>query len=815
MLDELKNFYFNHPRLGEFEIRRMNAANDTELFYSWVQQDYASFWGLVGKTKIEVEEFYQSLIDSKINVPFLGYHDGKPAFIMECYLPAFDPVGEQYDVEVGDLGMHILISPPKDDGKRHFTLGVFHSIMKFMFSGPSVRRIVVEPDIRNHKIHRLNRKVGFEHTKTINLSDKKAYLGFCTKERFEHAYANYLVEEDNPKALVLEHQDYNQDLWNLVNLKLVKKCISEFSHELMIEPQLVHAEGRWGQYKIDVPNSEVGAHYLFHAQILELDHWNISLNSLKKVVASQETPVDALHFIVEFRELLGIEKPMLPTYLEEISSTLGSSYFKHTKDRLSIEQLVRADFQQIEGAMIEGHPCFVANNGRVGYSNIEYLNYSPEAEHPIKVIWLAAHKSKTVFSSSKCTDYERLLRDEFDLSILSEFNAKLRSKDLDPEDYFLIPVHPWQWTNKINIFFASDLASRCLVYLGESQELYRAQQSIRTLFNTSNPQKHYLKMALSILNMGFVRGLSAEYMEVNPAINDWVYDLLVKDPFLVAKGFRPLRELAAIGFKSEYYSGLIDKSSIHNKLLAALWRESPVRYANEGQQLMTMAALIHENPHGEALLPAMISNSGLATEEWMRQYLEAFLHPIIHCFYRYNLIFMPHGENIILVCEDSVPTKVFLKDIGEEVGLLEFDAELPENVARILSPMNDDVAILWILADIFDGFFRFMAEILANHIGYSGEQFWQCVASSIQEYQAQFPELQEKYDRYDLFTETFHRQCLNRLQLKNNKQMVDLGNVAGSLQYSGVLENPIARFKVDHGKVKSYVVDLSPSALQT
>ncbi|WP_197085042.1 hypothetical protein [Saccharothrix sp. ST-888] len=36
--------------------------------------------------------------------------------------------------------------------------------------------------------------------------------------------------------------------------------------------------------------------------------------------------------------------------------------------------------------------------------------------------------------------------------------------------------------------------------------------------------------------------------------------------------------------------------------------------------------------------------------------------------------------------------------------------------------------------------------------------------------------------------------CLNRLQLRNNRQMVDLADPSGALQLVGTLRNPIARF---------------------
>ncbi|GEP33202.1 hypothetical protein NSZ01_09700 [Nocardioides szechwanensis] len=44
---------------------------------------------------------------------------------------------------------------------------------------------------------------------------------------------------------------------------------------------------------------------------------------------------------------------------------------------------------------------------------------------------------------------------------------------------------------------------------------------------------------------------------------------------------------------------------------------------------------------------------------------------------------------------------------------------------------------------------------------------------------------------YDLFREEFDHSCLNRLQLRNTLQMVDLTDQAESLLYAGTLVNPI------------------------
>ena len=792
-------FCLHHPRLGELSLRPMDVDSDVKIFYPWVQKDYASFWGLIGKPIEEVASFYKSLVNSDHTKPYIGFHKNKPAFILECYSPESDAVGKHYEVLEGDLGMHILIAPPEKAPQKDFTLAVFHCIMSFIFEHENAKRIVVEPDVRNHKIHKLNRKVGFQHLKQISIGPKQAYLGFCERTAFQQAYQAYSKQLSSDSFKPGELAFASREIWSLVNRKLIRKFLTEFSHELIIQPKLESTEDGIGTYRIDIPmkseSTQQHGFYRFKAKILELDHWDIALDSIHRFENRKSTDLDAVRWIVEFQETLGLSKSILPVYLEEISSTLLSSYYKHCHKHLDSDDLIKADFQTLEHHMMEGHPSFAANNGRIGFSQSDYLKYAPETACPINVVWLAGHNEFTSFAHSRATDYAQLLNDEFDLTLLAEFRFKMKSIRLDLNDYTLIPVHPWQWEEKIRTVFASDIAQNRLVYLGESQDLYAAQQSIRTLFNTSQQRRHYMKFALSILNMGFVRGLSAEYMAVTPAINDWVYDIVTNDSYLQDREFCPLREIASVGFKSPYLFGNIDKTGIHNKMLAALWRESPVAKSSPHAQLMTMAALLYEGPEGDTLLPKLIETSNASPKRWLESYMTAFLQPILHCFYQHSLVFMPHGENIILSCEDGLVERVFLKEIGEEVCLFDPTVMVPDSVARIKGTFDDDVIILWILADLFAGFFRYMAQILDKNEIIARDEFWQTVAESVHDYQSEHPHLEHKFKRFDLFTKSFRRQCLNRLQLKNNQQMVQLDDIAGSLEFQGTLKNPIAKFR--------------------
>ncbi|KDN72944.1 IucA/IucC family protein [Streptomyces olindensis] len=576
--------------------------------------------------------------------------------------------------------------------------------------------------------------------------------------------------------------------WARANRLLIRKALAEFAHERLITPEAT-GEGTY------VVRSDDGlTRYTFAATVRALDHWQVDAESITRHRDGTEAPLAALDFFIELQKSLGLSDSILPVYLEEISSTLSGTCYKLTKPKTTAAELARADFQTIETSMTEGHPCFVANNGRLGFGIHEYLSYAPETASPVRLVWLAAHRSRAAFTAGVGIEYESFLREELGAETVERFHAVLRDQDLDPADYLFIPVHPWQWWNKLSVTFAAEVARKHLVCLGEGDDEYLAQQSIRTFFNRTSPEKHYVKTALSVINMGFMRGLSAAYMEATPAINDWLAQLIEGDPVLKSTGLSIIRERAAVGYRHLEYERATDRYSPYRKMLAALWRESPVPSLQEGEQPATMASLVHVDEQGASVAGALIERSGLAPKEWLRRYLQAYFTPLLHSFYAYDLVFMPHGENVILVLKDGVVQRAIYKDIAEEIAVMDPDAVLPPTVERLRVEVPEDKKLLSIFTDVFDCFFRFLAANLATEGILEEDDFWRTVAEVTRAYQESMPELADKFKQYDMFAPEFALSCLNRLQLRNNEQMVDLSDPSGALQLVGNLKNPIAGF---------------------
>ncbi|GED86878.1 GNAT family N-acetyltransferase [Streptomyces sp. 6-11-2] len=169
-----------------FTIRPLDPLKDAELLHGWVTHPKAAFWMMQDAKLTDVERAYMEIAADRHHNAFLGLHDGEPAFLMERYDPAHRELVGLYEPEPGDVGMHFLVAPT-DTPVHGFTRAVLTAVLRHLFEDPATRRVVVEPDVRNKAVQRLNTAVGFVPEREIGKPEKTALLSFCTREQFTAA----------------------------------------------------------------------------------------------------------------------------------------------------------------------------------------------------------------------------------------------------------------------------------------------------------------------------------------------------------------------------------------------------------------------------------------------------------------------------------------------------------------------------------------------------------------------------------------------------------------------------------------------------
>ena len=176
----------------------------------------------------------------------------------------------------------------------------------------------------------------------------------------------------------------------------------------------------------------------------------------------------------------------------------------------------------------------------------------------------------------------------------------------------LVPVHPWQWDHRIQPLYAGDIARGRIRFLGERGGRWLPQQSIRTLADADHPERHHLKLALSILNTSVYRGLPRDRTLAAPALSAWLQERVRERPVPARDGRDPARrgrerERRAPGVRGRRRRAL----PAHRAARRDLARVGRRATCGRGERAITLAALLHRDPAGVAFVEPLIARSGL------------------------------------------------------------------------------------------------------------------------------------------------------------------------------------------------------------
>lgn len=555
----------------------------------------------------------------------------------------------------------------------------------------------------------------------------------------------------------------NQQQWRAAGQRLIEMAIAEFLYEEIIEVKALSA----GRYRLDLGNRQ----YEFQGNQYLLGHWNIQEASVRDVTHSQENdqPAWNLHeFIVAMSDSSNI-KPFTKAYLiKEMNNTWLAEAHLFNETRLPSIAVLTEPHYKVEG-MLRGHPWLIMSKGRMGFGYDDYLSAAPELSPEVKVLWLAVHRDLAEYRSTEDWSACGLYQHEFDANELQQFINILQEKNLDPQNYFLIPVHAWQWHQWLVPTYANEIVDQKIIELNISQDSYVPMQSIRTLCNTSNLQRHYIKLPVSIFNTAVYRGLPSKRNLAAPAVTAWLKRIHQQDQDLQNTGVIFLGEVATLTIHQPCFDRIDGAPYQFKELFGCLWRESVDRYVDPSHQVLSQAALLHRDISGQSILSVLIQASGLSPLAWLAQFAQVSMSPLLLCLYRYGLAFSPHGENTMLVHENGVPKAMVLKDFIDDINLVDEDfpelTQLPSEADLLLRHEATDLSH-FIFTGLFMVHYRYICNVfLQDYPEYSELDFWQTISNTIVEFNQRHPELAERADKFAMLRPSYTKICLNRVRL--------------------------------------------------
>lgn len=578
-------------------------------------------------------------------------------------------------------------------------------------------------------------------------------------------------------------------LWRHAGRALLAKTIAELAYEGLLDPE-PHEDG-WHALALD-GSGVPGVEYRFRADRGAYGSWFVDAGSVRR---AGHPAADPLTFIADAAPALGLSGETAGHLVREMAATLAADAQILATATLTAAELADLDYTQLEGHQT-GHPWIVFNKGRLGFSTSDALRYAPEARQPVRLPWIAVRDDLARYQAVPGLGARRLYTEELSPAARVRFGAELIRHSCNPARYWWLPIHPWQWDETIQPLYGAEIASARLVYLGEGDDSYLPQQSIRTFSNFSVPHRRHVKLPLSILNTMVWRGLPSERTLAAPAVTAWLQGIAANDAFLseTCKVIL-LGEVASVTVDHPVLDRIDAAPYQYRELLGAIWREPLAAALHDGERARTLASLLSFGSDGKPLVAELVARSGVAARGWLERLFDALLPPLLHFLYAYGTVFSPHGENAVVVFDErDLPARLAVKDFVDDVNLCAAElpelADLPEQVAAVMLREQPDYLCQFLHSGLFIGHFRYLARICEQHLDVPGADFWSLVRAAIRAYQQRFPERAERYELFDLSAPQIDRLCLNR-----NRLLLDGYRdrpTRPHVEAYGVVSNPLA-----------------------
>lgn len=560
---------------------------------------------------------------------------------------------------------------------------------------------------------------------------------------------------------------FTKQSWEKANQQLLAKMLQEFMYEQIIEPKEIQKLSDMTMYQWE---DQKGVMYTYQAKEKLFDSFYVLSDTIRVTSEGQEVGLSkALQLLIGLSEEKGMTNSTAGHLAKEYFHTLVADL--HLQNRKSSDELAEMDYAELEGEMT-GHPWITYNKGRIGFGYDDYIRFAPEQKNHIQLSWIAVAKQVSSFQSLATLSFEKVMKQELSENTLKSFANQLNVRQLTLSDYYYIPVHEWQWMNVIVPLYAEYISSDLIVPLGESEDSYLPQQSIRTFVNTTHREKYHVKLPMSILNTLVYRGLPSERTVIAPQVTEHIQGIREQDAFLKDTcKIGLLGEVATLNVSHPTFTKIQSAPYQYLEMLGVVWRESVYEELGEGEQAITLAALLHVDHLGKALVSTYIQKAGLTPKEWIEALMNAVLPPLLHYLYQYGTVFSPHGQNTVLVLKNFKPVRIIMKDFVDDVNISDqpFDElrSLSEGLKTVLRSEEPEGLTQFIFTGLFICHFRYLATILEEHEGVTEQKFWGSVRNEILRYQSQFPQLRTRFELFDLLRPTVTKLTLNRNRMFN------------------------------------------------
>ncbi|WP_416147646.1 IucA/IucC family protein [Salipaludibacillus sp. HK11] len=595
-----------------------------------------------------------------------------------------------------------------------------------------------------------------------------------------------------------------------VRRRIFRQLIESMIFEGLIEPNETFLANEQVEYRIK--GQDTAGNHIFYTCLgrRKISFGRIRLSRdfhVQRVEKGREEEAESLViFLHEIVPFLSERAKKLPEFIEEIEQTLlkdtMAQYYRQqenrNKDGQGTRNMTDRTYEELEGDVLDGHPYHPCYKSRIGFDLLDNERYGPDFNPKFKLIWVAVEKECTISSLSKAINYPDFIKTELGIETFTRFVNKLEDRGKNSEDYLFIPISPWQWREHTVSTFFQQLQSGQMVLVGEGEDEYQPQQSVRTLSNQTSRRKSHVKIALNITNTSAKRIIGTHHVENASPVSDWLESIRLKDKYLHEDlELIFLKEILGVSFDYEILPTELQKRAYGT--LGAIWRESLHSYLKKDERAIPYTAICHIDASGRPFIDPWIHEYGLYN--WVRQVLEVSILPLIHLLYGHGIAMESHAQNMVLVHRNGIPVRLALRDLPG--GIRYYTGGFVKQSLPTFSSINKNHGNhslsmgtkkgVEVRDYLLDGFFHInlaeFAMFLEEQYGLEETIYWEIAGELIRAYQQRFPDFKDRFEMFDLFEETIEvgQLTIRRLCGEGTKRDHDV-------------KNPLSKCYVDHPK---------------
>ena len=289
--------------------------------------------------------------------------------------------------------------------------------------------------------------------------------------------------------------------------------------------------------------------------------------------------------------------------------------------------------------VITGHNIHPCSKTKLGMPIQEVMRYAPEYNQPFKLNWIMVKKS--LLFNNLCDDHMEKLK------AFSEFDGEIS------DDYYLVPVHPYQYQYELASIYESEIKEKSIIMLDHQGGVVKSTSSFRTVC----PLDHtfpMIKLPINSQMTSTVRSISNNSVMNSKNISTFIDEIYEHDPLLKTIS-SPMAEFGGMTY--------CHSNELKQRNLSFILRENHAK-ALQGKSMYTATCLFERDHTGTKIYQQLINKSQLNPYEWFENYIQLLIKTTITLMTKYGVGLEAHMQNISVCFQQGSPVHLFIKDYG-------------------------------------------------------------------------------------------------------------------------------------------------------